>query len=194
MPKEKPEILNKRLLSPQEVADRGFQIEEMHLQFSNGERRYYRRIRSRGFRVALIVPMLDAETVLLIREYAAGEHDYQLQLPKGRVEPGESVLEAADREMKEEIGKGSNNLQIVNKLTVLPGFMAQNTDIVLAENLYDERLPGDEPEELEVVPWAMSDLFELAQHPECTEARSIAALYYVRDFLKARQNIAHEPQ
>lgn len=187
MPKEKPDILNTRLLSPEEVAERGFRIEEMHLRFSNGEQRHYRRIQSRGFRVALIVPLLDAETVLLIREYAAGEHDYQLQLPKGRVEPDESVLEAADRELKEEVGKGAENLQLVNRLTVLPGFMSQNTDIVLAENLYDERLPGDEPEELEVVPWPLSDLFELARREDCTEARTIAALYYVRDLLNSRQ-------
>ena len=58
--------------------------------------------------------------------------------------------------------------------------------MVLAEDLYPARLEGDEPEAIEVVPWPLARLGELLQHEECTEARSIAALYMVRDILRAR--------
>ena len=40
----------------------------------------------------LIVPMLDDETVLLIREYSAGVHRYEVGLPKGKTDQGESFL------------------------------------------------------------------------------------------------------
>ncbi len=182
MPKP-PEILNTTLLSAEEVADRVFRIEEMQLRFSNGVQRHYRRIAGQGRGAVLIVPMLDPETVLLVREYSAGTQRYELQLPKGRVEPDESYLEAANRELKEEIGKGAHKLQHINSLTVLPGFMAHKTEIILAQDLYDEKLEGDEPEELEVVPWPLATISELAAREDCTEARSIAALYLVRDTL-----------
>ena len=44
----------------------------------------------RGHGAVAVVPMLDAETVLLVREYAAGMHRYELGLVKGRIDAGES--------------------------------------------------------------------------------------------------------
>ncbi len=42
---------------------------------------------------------------------------------------------------------------------------------------------GDEPEPLEVVPWRMSELSQLLAREDCTEARSIAALFMTREYL-----------
>jgi ADP-ribose diphosphatase len=53
----------------------------------------------------------------------------------------------------------------------------------LASDLYQKRLDGDEPEPIEVVPWKISALDELMGCQDFTEARSIAALYLVRDLL-----------
>jgi len=181
---KKPQRLSTRRLTPEEVDERGLRVEELHLQFDNGQQRHFRRLLAPGRPVVMIVPLVDADTVLLIREYAAGLHEYQLQLPKGAVDKGESILEAANRELKEEVGKGAKTLTQINSFTVLPGFMPQVTDVILATDLYDEKLPGDEPEPLEVVPWSLRNLYELAQRPDCTEARSLAALYFVRDMLE----------
>ena len=71
-----------------------------------------------------------------------------------------------------------------NAFSLAPGYMTHITHIVLARDLYEERLPGDEPEELDVVPWPLSDLKSLADRDDCTEGRSIAALYYARDYLE----------
>jgi ADP-ribose diphosphatase len=179
-----PDILAKRFLTPQELDERGYRVEEMHLRFSNGVERFYRRMPGQKRAAVLIVPMPDPATVLLVREYSAGNHRYELQLPKGRLEQDEDVLAAADRELKEEVGKGARELKLLCRLTALPGFMSHGTDIVLARDLYDERLEGDEPEPLEVVPWRLDDLYALTQREDCTEARSIAALYMVRDYLQ----------
>jgi len=161
-----------------------YQIEQVDLEFSNGERRLYYRMKTRGLGAVIIVPMLDDETVLLAREYAAGLHHYEVGLPKGRLEHGESILEAAQREMKEEIGYGARNLEELTQLSLAPGYMTHITHIVLARNLYPEKLEGDEPEELEVVPWPISDLRALTARDDCTEGRTIAALYIARDYLR----------
>jgi ADP-ribose diphosphatase len=160
-----------------------YRVEKLDLEFSNGQRRQYYRLKTRGLGAVIIVPMLDDDTVLLAREYAAGLHHYEVGLPKGRLEKGETILEAAQREMKEEIGYGAHRLDKLTELSLAPGYMTHITHIVLARDLYLEKLAGDEPEELEVVPWPISDLGSLTARDDCTEGRTIAALYIAREFL-----------
>lgn len=165
-------------------AGKMLRLEQVDLEFSNGERRTYHRMKPSGLGAVIIVPMLDDETVLLAREYAAGLHHYEIGLPKGRLEKGETILEAAQREMKEEIGFGARNLLELTRLSLAPGYMTHVTYIVLARDLYPEKLEGDEPEELEVVPWPLADLRTLTARDDCTEGRTIAALYIARDYLR----------
>jgi len=163
-----------------------FHVQEMDIEFENGTQVTYERVKSSENGAVLIVPMKDADTVLLIREYAAGVERYELALPKGKVENDEDLLLAANREIKEEIGHGANRLSHINSFTIAPGYISHTTHIILAQDLYPERAEGDEPEELEVIPWSISELDKLFSHEECTEARSIAALYMVRDLLNKR--------
>ena len=160
-----------------------FRVEQVGLRFANGREVSHERLRSASSGAVLVVPMLDEVTVLLIREYAAGVDRYELALPKGRIEEGESGVEAANREIMEEIGYGARRLTPLKTMTLAPGYFSHATQIVLAEDLYPQRLEGDEPEAIEVVPWPLHKLAELCAHEECTEARSIAALFMVRDQL-----------
>ncbi|MFP4208248.1 MAG: ADP compounds hydrolase NudE [Wenzhouxiangella sp.] len=161
-----------------------FMVEQLDLEFANGERRTYERLVSRGLGGVIIVAMPDPDHVLLIREYACGFHRYELCLPKGRLEAGESVLDGANRELQEECGFGAEQLVSLGPLTMAPGYMTHATEVVLARDLYPSRLPGDEPEELQVVPWPLADLVSLIQREDCSEGRSIAALYMARDLLE----------
>jgi ADP-ribose diphosphatase len=141
-------------------------------------------LRTRGLGAVIVVAMRDDDTVLLVSEYAAGLHHYELGLVKGRLEVGESTLEGAERELKEEIGFGAHDLVELTALSLAPGYMTHVTHVVLARDLYPAKLDGDEPEELEIVPWPLADLHTLVQRPDCTEGRSIAALYIARDYLQ----------
>ncbi|HPQ97472.1 MAG TPA: ADP compounds hydrolase NudE, partial [Thiolinea sp.] len=138
------------------ASSRLFEVEELHLEFSNGEQRVFERLASRGYGAVLVVPMLDEDTVLLIREYAAGTGRYELGLPKGRVEPGEALIPAANREIMEEVGYGSHDIRWLKAVSLAPGYMGHHTNLLLARELYPARLEGDEPEPLEVVPWRLS--------------------------------------
>src|SRR3546814_12003656 len=60
------------------------QVEQLDLEFANGVRRTYERLKGCGLGAVIIVPMRDDETVLLVREYAGGLGRYELGLPKGR--------------------------------------------------------------------------------------------------------------
>ncbi len=162
-----------------------FNIEEIDLTFSNGEHRKYQCIIGSDQGAVLAVPMLDSETVLLIREYAAGTDRYELAFPKGHIEQDEDMLIAANRELQEEIGYAARKLEHIHSFTIAPGYLSHTTHIVLAGDLYQNRIPGDEPEEIEVVPWKIADMPQLLERDDFTEARSIAALYLVRDLLNS---------
>lgn len=160
-----------------------FKVERLDLEFSNGVRRIYERQKSRGGGAVIVVPMADAETVLLVREYVCGLHRYELGLVRGRIDRGETPLQAADRELKEEAGYGARRLSVLRSISLAPTYMSHQTHLVLAEDLYPERLEGDEPEELDVVPWRLDALHELMLREDCSEGRSLAALFIAREYL-----------
>lgn len=163
-----------------------FHIEELQLRFSNGVERTYERINPNFNRAVMVVPMLDPETVLLVREYGAGVSDYYLSLPKGAMDQGETAVLTANRELKEEIGYGAEKLTVMKELALSPSYMGNRLTIVLAEQLYEERLEGDEPEPPEVVPYPLRELDELVAGVEFYEAYAVAALYMARDRLGLR--------
>lgn len=177
---QKPDILARR----QVAASRLFRVEELQLRFSNGEERTYERLCAGSTAAVIVVPLLDDDTVLLIREYGAGLDDYELALPKGRVEPGEDLLDAANRELMEEIGYGARDLSLLKLMSQSPNYMQHRTQIVLARELYERRLEGDEPEPLEVVPVRLSELDSWLAREDLSEARSIAALLLVQRMLQ----------
>ncbi len=163
-----------------------YRLQQLDLEFSNGERRRFERMLGRGHGAVVVVPMLDEDTVLLVREYAAGVHRYELGLVKGRIDAGETPEQAADRELKEEAGFGARRVDVLRQLTLAPTYMGHVSWLVVARDLYPERLPGDEPEELEVVPWKLQDLDKLMLREDFSEGRSLAALFVAREWLAAR--------
>lgn len=163
-----------------------YRMERLDLEFSNGARRTFQRLHGRGHGAVVVVPMLDAETVLLVREYAAGVHRYELGLVKGRIDAGETATEAANRELKEEAGYGARELVALRSLSLAPTYMSHQAQLVIARDLYPERLVGDEPEELDVVPWKLDALHELILREDFSEGRSIAALFIAREWLRTQ--------
>ena len=161
-----------------------FRVESLQLEFSNGEQRIFERLASRGHGAVLVVPLIGPDRILMIREYAAGTERYELGFPKGKVDAGETLIEAANRELQEEVGYGAKNIQLIKTVSLAPGYMGHCTSLLLAQDLYPASLTGDEPEPLEVVEVRISELDELIQREEFSEGRSLLALYMVRDLLK----------
>ncbi len=175
-----PKILARR----EKVQSKVFKVYEADLEFSNGIKKTHEYVRTRGDRAVLAVPCLDRNTVLLMREYSVGVERYELTFPKGIMELGEEPLGAANREMMEEIGYGARKLTILKEMTAIPGYMASKIFCVLAQDLYPQKLIGDEPEPMEVVPWSLDNIDALLQREDFSEGRCIAALLMARDYLK----------
>jgi len=161
-----------------------FAIEQIDLTFSNGEQREYERMQGSGRGAVMILPMLDQDTLLLVREYCAGTHSYELGFPKGLIDLNETPMHAANRELKEEVGYGAKQLTLIHTLKMAPAFFNATMSIFLAKNLYQESLLGDEPEPLEIVPWSLNNYQQLLSQNDFNEARSIAALLLLRDYFQ----------
>ncbi|HEX7348433.1 MAG TPA: ADP compounds hydrolase NudE [Rhodanobacteraceae bacterium] len=184
-----PEILARRPAH----ASRFLKLEEVDLAFANGAHRTFERLTASGHGAVFIVALHDADTVLLVREYGVGLNRYELGLPKGKIDPGETALAAANRELQEEAGFAARKLTRLTSLSLLPAYMTHKADIILAEDLYPHRLPGDEPEPLDVVPWKLSELHQLLERDDVSEGRSIAALFIAREYLAGRYVPRQDP-
>ncbi|MBY5994001.1 ADP compounds hydrolase NudE [Ferrimonas balearica] len=177
---DKPKILAAEVVAQSRL----FTVEQLDLRFSNGAHRRYERMKGANRGAVMVVPMLDAETMLLVREYAAGTHSYELGFPKGLIDPGEEMLMAANRELQEEIGYAARELTHLMQVSLAPGYFASRMEILLARDLFPSRLEGDEPEPLELVPWSIHEVDKLLQQQDFSESRSISALFLALKQLK----------
>lgn len=153
-----------------------FKIEQIDLEFSNGEKRIYERMKGSGRGAVMVVPCLNENEIMLVREYAAGTHTYELGFPKGLIDPNETPEEAANRELKEEVGLGAKHLIKLKTLLTAPTYSSAKMHIFIATDLYAATLEGDEPEPLEQVVWQWQDYESLMTHPDFNESRSVSAL------------------
>ena len=148
----KPEILAQQTVAQSKL----FSIESLDLRFSNGVERTYERMKPSGRNAVMMVPITEHGDSLLVREYAAGTERYELGFPKGLIDPGEQPNEAAVRELKEEIGFGANKLTPLKEVILAPSYFSSKMTLFIAEELYPEKLEGDEPEPLDIVRWPLA--------------------------------------
>lgn len=179
-----PTILNHEIVAESRL----FGVERIALRFSNGEERSYERLRTPSLPAVQVVAVKENGNVLLIREYCCGTGRYEVSLPKGAMDhPHEPVFDAANRELMEEAGYGARTLTELKPLSLSPAYMGHMIHVVLAEDLFPKRLPGDEPEPVEVMEHPLEDIDSLLQWEDFTEARAFAALYMARDIFRKRK-------
>jgi ADP-ribose diphosphatase len=93
-----PKILNKKSIFRSKL----FDIKEADIEFNNNILKY-EIISGTGNGAVLIVPIINND-IIFIKEYAAAVDDYMITFPKGKIDNGETIVEAANRELQEEIG------------------------------------------------------------------------------------------
>jgi ADP-ribose diphosphatase len=170
--KKSPEILHVQTVAKSRL----FTVEALDLRFSNGEQRIYERMKPSGRNAVMMVPITHSGDLLLVREYGAGTERYELGFPKGLMDLGETPEEAANRELKEEIGYGTKKLTHLKDVILAPSYFSSQMSLFIAEELYPEQLEGDEPEPLELIRWPLAQAEELLTHLDFSEARAITAL------------------
>jgi ADP-ribose pyrophosphatase len=122
----------------------------------------------------------DDPDVLLIRQYRHAAGQFLLELPAGRIEPGEKLLPAAKRELLEETGYRARKWSRLVQHYASPGFVAESMDILLAEDLVHAPGEGtpDEDEHIEVHPTPLSEAVRLAMTGKLHDGKSLIGILF----------------
>lgn len=171
-----PKILKKSSLFKSKL----FNINEAKIEFDN-ETLIYEIISGTGDGAVLIIPILEKK-IIFIKEYAAAVDDYMLTLPKGKIDSNETIYEAADRELQEEIGFKSNKMKFIKELYLAPGYIDHVTYMMLAESLKPSSLIGDEPEDLEIIQVEIPRISTFLEKNKIIDSRVYAAVNYIQNY------------
>ena len=101
-------------------------------------------------------------------------------------------MQAGNRELKEEAGFGAKELTELKQVSLAPSYFNANMHIILAEELFNESLLGDEPEPLDIIRWPLAQAEELLTHLDFSEARCITALLLALRTLKEQASTLEE--
>ena len=125
---------------------------------------------------------LDADNVWLTRQpREAVRATASLEIPAGKLDvAGESPLDAAKRELAEEIGKQAARWEAMLAFYTSPGFTDERVWLFLATELSDvpERPAADDDERIEIVPWPRSKLDDAIA--ACEDSKSLIALLWLK--------------
>jgi len=123
-----------------------------------------------------VVPVDADGTVLMVRQYRHTVGDWLLEVPPGKLSPGEDPAACAHRELEEEAGVRAATLRELGSIYVSPGFCDERIWLFLATELSagQQALEADEALSLERVPLAEAE--RRAMSGEILDAKSTCAI------------------
>jgi ADP-ribose pyrophosphatase len=127
---------------------------------------------------ALIVPMLADGRLILERQFRYPVGRVMLEFPAGKIDPGESSLATAQRELVEEIGYTARTWTALGTIHPQIGYSTECIDVFLAADLTHVGARLDEGEFLDVVTMSEAELLAAFDRGEFTDGKSIAALFW----------------
>jgi ADP-ribose pyrophosphatase len=129
---------------------------------------------------AVVMLPYDGERIWLVRQprEVVGEQAL-LELPAGKLNGGE-VLETAQRELREEIGKAASGWKYLTSFYASPGFTDEEIHAYLATDLSDDPLDAEENERIEIVTEPLERLDDVIRG--CRDSKSLFTLLWFRAF------------
>ncbi|MGE0875561.1 MAG: NUDIX domain-containing protein [Burkholderiales bacterium] len=130
----------------------------------------------------MVLPLFDDGSVLLERQYRYPHRREFIELPAGKLEPGEPHLETARRELREETGYVAAEW---TRLTVIHTSIAYTNEAIelwLAKGLRHEGQCLDAGEFLEVMRVPMAEALAMVRDGRITDAKSVAGLLWLKFF------------
>ncbi|MFM7203513.1 MAG: NUDIX hydrolase [Myxococcota bacterium] len=126
-----------------------------------------------------IIPVTPEGEVVLVRQWRHGLQQFTLEIPGGLVDPGESPRTSAIRELLEETGYTSEEVELLGVISPNPAIQSNFCHTFIARNARQVATPNPEgTEEIEVVTLPVSTLRALARAGQIQHALVMVALYW----------------
>jgi ADP-ribose pyrophosphatase len=131
-------------------------------------------------RAVVVLPVLDNGDIVLVRQFRAAANRVLLEVPAGLMEPDESAVVAAHRELGEETGFVSTVMQPLFEGFPTPGFCTEYMYFFLAKGL-TSGVPHPDPDEIvETVTMSMASLVSAIHAGDILDLKTIAAVSWYR--------------
>jgi ADP-ribose pyrophosphatase len=136
-------------------------------------------------RGAVAIVAYDAQHVWLERQPREAVNEPRLlEIPAGRLDvDGEQPLQAAQRELAEEIGRGASEWEAILSYYVSSGITDERVHLFAATELYESHAHSEENERIELVPWPLDRLEDAIA--ECRDAKTLIGLFWLARRLNA---------
>ena len=131
---------------------------------------------------AAVVPFLDQDRVLMIRQYRFATGGEILEIPAGKLDPGEAPETCAARELLEETGYRAGRLEKLGAIWTSPGFTDEVIHLYSAFDLEAAEEQQLEPDEIiELVPMSLMQALDTLRRSDIFDAKSATALLLAAD-------------
>lgn len=128
--------------------------------------------------ICAVVLTRDGQTVL-VRQFRKAVETALLEIPAGKIDPGEDPLEAAERELREEVGYRKGRISHLTDFYSSPGFCNEKLSLYLAEDVELGEQDLDEGELIDLVKVPFSEAVAMACDGRLGDAKSIAGILAV---------------
>lgn len=136
-----------------------------------------------------IVPLTENDTLLMIRQYRHATGGFIWEIPAGTLDPNETPLQCAERELIEETGFSAKAWQELGEITPVPGYSDERIHIFLATDLTPTWQDLDADEILRVHEVNFADAVRMVQRGEIQDGKTISALLMASLWLNGRNSV-----
>ena len=123
-----------------------------------------------------MIPVDSEGRLLLVEQYRHGARARLLEIPAGTLEPGEDPADTAARELREEVGMRAARVESLGGFWIAPSYATEYLHLFLCTGLTPDPLPGDEDEDIEIVPLTRDEALAAVDSGRIIDAKSIAGI------------------
>jgi ADP-ribose pyrophosphatase len=124
--------------------------------------------------------------ILLIKQYRYAANGYVVEIPAGRLNPGEDPRDCAARELKEETGCTAEQLEFLTTMFTTPGFTDEKIHLYMATGLVVGETKHEADEFLDLQPMPLSRALEMVKSGEIRDGKTALGLLFAAGFRAGR--------
>ncbi|MCE5672550.1 NUDIX hydrolase [Staphylococcus pseudintermedius] len=153
------------------------EVEKHKVSLPNNETAYREVVKHNG--AVAICALTPDQQVILVKQYRKALEQELLEIPAGKLEPGEDRESAAMRELEEETGYKAKKLTLIGEVYGTPGFSNEKISVYFADNLVEGKVNLDEDEFVEKVLYSLDDVKKAVEARTIEDAKTFIAFQHL---------------